>query len=313
MDLKVSLIIPVYNEEATLPILFQRLWKLEKENSSVSWEFIFVNDGSRDGSENILKEVSSQRQNCCVINFSKNFGHQIAVTAGMDHATGDAVGLIDADLQDPPEVIVRMIELWRAGYYIVYGKRRSREGETYFKKKTAELFYKLIARLTKNEIPVDTGDFRLMDRKVVDVMKEMRESNRFVRGLVAWTGFSSVACEYDRKARVAGETKYPFKKMLKFATDAILSFSDFPLKLASYIGWMTTLIGFLSSLLIIYLKLFTALTVPGISAVLVAIIFFGGIQLSILGIVGEYLARVFTETKGRPLYIVRSTMNIGGR
>ncbi|MBI4423397.1 MAG: glycosyltransferase family 2 protein [Elusimicrobia bacterium] len=307
---KISVVIPVFNEREILPLLFERLEGIETRHPEYRWEFIFANDGSSDGSDELLRRQGALKPNYCAIHFSKNFGHQIAVTAGMDYADGDAVALIDADLQDPPEIIVEMIKLWEKGYAIVYGKRRSRAGETFLKKKTAALFYRILSIMTDTDIPVDTGDFRLMDRKVIEVVRQMRESHRFVRGIVAWTGFSSIAYEYDRHCRPAGETKYPLKKMLKFAVDAVLSFSNLPLRIASYIGWLATLLGVLGILTVLYLRLFTVWTVPGISAVLVSVIFIGGVQLTILGIVGEYIGRMFTEMKGRPLYVVKGTDNI---
>lgn len=306
----ISVVIPVYNEEETLPFLFQRLENLEKSNPAYRWEFLFVNDGSRDGSEKVLRERAARFSHYVCLHFSKNFGHQMAVTAGLDHASGDAVGIIDADLQDPPEAFGEMARHWEDGYAIVYGKRRTRAGETFFKKKSAALFYRILSRLTNAQIPVDTGDFRLIDRKVVETLKHMRESHRFIRGLVAWTGYPSLAFEYDRAQRVAGETKYPLKKMIKFASDAILSFSNMPLRLASYIGWTTTGLGLLGIIALLFLKIFTDRAIPGFTTVLVSVIFFGGIQLAILGVIGEYLGLIFDETKRRPLYIIRHRDNI---
>ena len=310
MKKTVSVIIPVFNEEKVLHLLFPRLHGLEKKHADYMWEFVFVNDGSCDRSSLILKEQAARRPNYRCLHFSRNFGHQRAVTAGLDHAKGEVVAILDADLQDPPEVLGEMIRYWEKGYSIVYGKRRRRAGESLFKKKSAEIFYRLLSCLTDTEIPVDTGDFRLMDRKVVETLRGMHESSRFIRGLVAWTGFSSYAYEYDRQPRAAGETKYPLKKMIKFATDAILSFSNLPLRIASYLGWVITGLGLVGIVVVVYLKIFTNQTVPGISAVLVSVIFFGGIQLTILGVVGEYVGRIFDEVKGRPLYIIGDSDNL---
>lgn len=305
----ITVVIPAFNEEETLPALFARLDQLAQRGSEYRWEFLFVNDGSRDRTEVLLKQQALRDPRVRAIHFSRNFGHQMAVTAGLDYASGDAVAVIDADLQDPPEAILEMAALWQQGHHVVYGQRRSREGESWFKRQSAALFYRTLARLTKENIPLDAGDFRLMDRQVVDVVRTLRESHRFVRGIVASVGFSSVPLVYDRHARFAGTTKYPLKKMLRFAADAILSFSNVPLRVASYLGWITTLLGMVGIAVIVGLKLFTDHTVPGISAVLVAIIFFGGVQLTMLGIMGEYIGRIFDETKRRPLYVVRECTN----
>lgn len=310
MNPLISIVIPVYNEEESLPHLFERLDRLEANNPDYRWEFVLVNDGSRDRSEAILRDRTNERKNYAVIHLSKNFGHQNAVTAGMDFARGDAVAIIDADLQDPPEVIAEMLPLWQQGYGIVYGKRRSRSGEGFLKKFTSKVFYRTLAKLTNTDIPLDTGDFRLMDRKVVDVVSSMRESHRFIRGIVAWTGFRSIPLLYDRQSRVAGKTKYPVRKLIRFASDAIFSFSDLPLRFASYLGLMATFIGFVGLIAVVSLRLFTDLMVPAASTLLATIIFFGGVQLSILGIIGAYVGRTFTESKGRPLYIAKELNNI---
>jgi dolichol-phosphate mannosyltransferase len=236
--------------------------------------------------------------------FARNFGHQIAVTAGLDYSRGDAVVIIDADLQDPPEVILDLIEKWREGYEVVYAVRAEREGESWFKKTTASLFYRVIYRITDVNIPLDTGDFRLMDRKVVNIMNQMRERHRFLRGMSSWVGFKQTGVTYKRKARFAGETKYPFSKMLKLALNAITSFSYFPLQLATYIGFITAGLSVIAIPVVILLRLITGTTLEGQATTLIIVLFLGGVQLISLGIIGEYIGRIYDETKGRPLYIV---------
>lgn len=311
MNKLISVVIPVFNEEECLPALFKRLDALEKDAGLYRWEFIFVNDGSSDKSESMLKEKAGARQNYVSIHLSRNFGHQFAITAGLDYADGDAVAIIDADLQDPPEAIIDMLGLWEKGYPIVYGKRRSRCGENALKKWTSSLFYRILSRLTDVDIPLDTGDFRLIDKKVADIVKSMRESHRFLRGMIAWTGFYSVAYEYDRQPRMAGKTKFSFGKMIRFALNAIFSFSEIPLRMASYLGLFVIFLAVLGILFILYLRLFTTITIPGISTVLILIMFFGGIQLLVLGIIGEYVGRIFDGNKKRPLYLIKDINNKG--
>ncbi|NOU73090.1 glycosyltransferase [Paenibacillus sp. LMG 31458] len=299
-----SVVIPVFNEEAVIQETYQHL-KQVMNRTDASYELVFVNDGSRDNSAAIIQGFSAKDERVKLINFSRNFGHQIAITAGMDYASGDAVVVIDADLQDPPELIPEMIAKWKEGYDVVYAKRTERKGETFFKKQTAHLFYRILQASTDIVIPVDTGDFRLMDRKVCDEMSRLTEKNRFVRGLVSWVGFRQTAVEYVRDERAAGETKYPLKKMLKLSMDGITSFSIKPLKLATYLGGALSVSGLAYLMVIIYLKLFTVSTVAGWNGIAIMQLFFSGFILIILGLVGEYIGRIYDESKGRPLYIVR--------
>jgi len=245
-----------------------------------------------------------------IISLSRNFGHQIAITAGIDLASGDYVAVIDGDLQDPPELIADMYRKALTGFDVVYGKRLKRAGETIFKKVTAAAFYRFLNYMCEIDIPTDTGDFRLMSRKVVDAFKQMRERHRFVRGMVPWLGFKSAPLEYDRAERFAGETKYPLSKMLAFATNAILSFSSKPLTMAIRLGFLTIFVGLIGATYMLYLKLFTSIPVPGLTAVLLSIVLFSGVQILLIGIVGEYISRIFEESKGRPLYLVAETINI---
>ncbi|HHT66210.1 MAG: glycosyltransferase family 2 protein [Caldicoprobacterales bacterium] len=299
-----SVVIPMYNEEEVIQETYRRL-KTVMDQSGESYELLFVNDGSRDRSAQIISQLAKTDSNIRLIDFSRNFGHQIAVTAGMDYASGQAIVIIDADLQDPPEVILRMLEKWREGYEVVYGKRLKRHGETIFKKATAYLFYRILGALTNDKIPKDTGDFRLIDRKVCDAMKKLNEKNRFLRGMINWVGFRQVAVEYVRDERWAGETKYPLKKMLKFASDGIFSFTYKPLKLATYLGFLLSFSGFLYLLYVLYQKLFTDSTTAGWASLIAVNLVFNGIILLILGILGEYVGRIYEEVKGRPLYIVK--------
>lgn len=263
-----------------------------------------IDDGSTDGSTDLIREYRDRDPRVVPVIFARNFGHQIAVTAGLDYARGDAVVIIDSDLQDPPEVILDMIEKWRGGYEVVFAVRTEREGESWFKEFTASLFYRLIYRITDVDIPLDTGDFRLLDRKVVDVMGQMRERHRFLRGMSVWVGFKQTGVEYKRAARFSGETKYPFKKMLKFATDAITSFSYFPLQLAMYIGFISAGISILAIPIVVILRLAGSQAFFGQASTLIAVLFLGGVQLISLGILGEYIGRLYDEAKGRPLYII---------
>jgi glycosyltransferase involved in cell wall biosynthesis len=299
-----SIVIPVYNEEAIIYETYKRL-KHVMDSTKERYELLFVNDGSQDRTASILKECANRDSSVKLIDFSRNFGHQIAITAGMDYAAGDAIVVIDADLQDPPELILEMIEKWQEGYEVVYAKRIERKGETFFKKKTAALFYRLLRFSTDIDIPVDTGDFRLIDRKVCDEMKKIPEKNRFVRGLVSWVGFRQTAVEYVRDERLAGETKYPLKKMLKLSMDGMTSFSYKPLKLATYSGGLLSFAGFVYMLFVLYLKLFTHKTVTGWASLIIIQLLFNGIVLFILGVIGEYIGRIYDETKDRPLYIIR--------
>jgi polyisoprenyl-phosphate glycosyltransferase len=305
----ISLVFPIFNEESVIPTLFERLDSVVAEltQNGDRLEAIFVNDGSRDKSLLMLKELSQTRDWVRVLSFSRNFGHQIAVTAGMQYSKGDAVILLDADLQDPPELLPEMIRLWREdGWEVVYGVRVSRAGETAFKKLTASLFYKGLRRLTNVDIPADTGDFRLMDRKVVDALNTMGEQHRFLRGMSSWVGFRQVGLPYDRDARFAGETKYPFRKMFKLAIDAVTSFSHAPLKLATNLGWTIAFgaIGFGIFTIIRYYSAPAGTFQPGWASIIVVLLSLSAVQLITLGMVGEYIARIYDEVKGRPLYLV---------
>ncbi|WP_415890278.1 glycosyltransferase family 2 protein [Neptuniibacter sp. SY11_33] len=306
-----SIVIPVFNEEEVLPEALSRFVKLkDKMSDVVSVELIFVDDGSRDSSLNILKAAAKTDETIKVLSFSRNFGHQIAITAGMDQAHGDFVAVIDADLQDPPELIEDMYAVATSGYDVVYGKRKSRAGETLFKKATASAFYRMMSYLCDVDIPRDTGDFRVVSRRVVEAFRGLRERHRFVRGMIPWIGFSAVPFEYERQERFAGETKYPLKKMLSFAANAIFSFSKKPLTLAIRLGVATIALGLLMAVYFLYMKLFTDTPVPGLTAILVSIVFFSGVQIAFMGGLGEYIARIFEEAKGRPLYFVAETINI---
>lgn len=299
-----SVIVPMYNEEEVIGTTFERL-KQVMDSLGERYELIFVNDGSKDRSAEIIKELAEEHQEVVLIDFSRNFGHQIAITAGMDYARGDAIIIIDADLQDPPEVILQMIDKWREGYEVVYGKRVKRKGETWFKKATAKIFYRTLRALTNVDIPADTGDFRLIDRKVCDVLKGLKEKNRFVRGLVSWIGFRQTSVEFVREERFAGVTKYPLKRMLRFALDAITSFSYKPLKIASYIGFTISFFSFIYLVIVVYQRLFTNTTTAGWTSIVAINLLFNGIILILLGVIGEYIGRIYDETKNRPLYIVR--------
>ncbi len=299
-----SVIVPMFNEEEVIEHTYDRL-KQVMDQTNEPYELVFVNDGSRDRTVELISMIADFDPNVRLINFSRNFGHQIAITAGMDYATGDAVIVIDADLQDPPEVILQMIDKWKEGYEVVYGKRLKRKGETVFKKVTAKLFYRTLRSLTNVEIPVDTGDFRLIDRKVCDVLRGLKEKNRFVRGLVSWIGFRQTMVEYEREERFAGVTKYPLKKMIAFAVDGITSFSYKPLKIATYIGFTLSVTSFLYLLVVLVQKLALGGTVAGWASIVAVNLLFNGIILMLLGLIGEYIGRIYEESKNRPLYIVR--------
>ncbi len=300
-----SIVVPVYNEQEVLTELFRRI-KLVMDGLNEPWELILVDDGSRDDSARIIQDLHGSDSRVKGISFSRNFGFQEAVTAGLAHSQGDAVILADADLQDPPEAIPEMIAKWRQGSDVVYGVRAQRSGETLFKKLTAKIFYRTIHRITSVDIPLDTGDFRLMDRRVVDAILKMPERNRFLRGMVPWVGYRQTGVLYERQARYAGESKFKsIRQMLPFALDAITSFSYFPLQLATYLGFFIAAISLLAVLVVIILRLFGQhQELTGQATTLVSVLFLGGIQLISLGIIGEYLGRIYDEVKGRPLYLV---------
>lgn len=301
----ISILAPVYNEEPVLPELYRRVRAVMDEQDE-PWELVLVDDGSRDDSAAVIADLHDEDPRVKGISFSRNFGFQIAVTAGLDHVQGDAVILTDADLQDPPEIFPKMLGKWREGYDVVYGVRASREGETRFKLLTAKLFYRLIYRITDIEIPLDTGDFRLMDRRVVDAIRRMPERNRFLRGMVPWVGFRQTGVTYERRARYAGDSKFSsMRQMLPFALDAITSFSYLPLQLATFIGFGLAALSALAIIAVIALRLFgPSNPLLGQATTLVTVLFLGGVQLISLGIIGEYLGRIYDEVKGRPLYLV---------
>jgi glycosyltransferase involved in cell wall biosynthesis len=304
MSVKFSIVAPIFNELDNLAELHRRVTEVMAA-SNEAWELVLVDDGSTDGSTSRILELAKQDKHVRPVIFARNFGHQPAITAGWDYARGDAVVIIDADLQDPPEAIPELIAKWRQGYEVVYAVRAEREGEGWFKKTTAALFYRIVQRITDVKIPVDTGDFRLMDRKVVDVLKTMHERHRFPRGMSAWVGFRQIGVPYKRAARHAGVTKYPFNKMLKLALNAITGFSYFPLQLATYIGFATAGLAIISIPVVIILRLAGHGAFLGQATTLLAVLFLGGVQLIFLGVLGEYLGRIYDEVKGRPLYIVR--------
>ena len=272
-----------------------------------SWELVLVDDGSQDGSTDMIRQLAVDDAHVRPVIFARNFGHQIAVTAGLDYSRGKAVTIIDSDLQDPPEVILDLIAKWREGYEVVFAVRAEREGETAFKLWTASLFYRLIDKITDVRIPMDTGDFRLMDRRVVDVMNRMREHHRFLRGMSAWVGFKQVGVPYKRLARFAGSTKYPFRKMLKLALTAITGFSYLPLQIATFLGFIAAGLSLVAALVVMILRATTGEVFLGQASTLIAVLFLGGVQLISLGILGEYIGRIYDEVKGRPLYIVRES------
>lgn len=303
MTFQYSIIAPIFNEVENIPELHRRISEV-MDSTGEPWELVMVDDGSTDGSTDLIRELAISDNRVRPVIFARNFGHQIAVTAGLDFSRGEAVVIIDADLQDPPELILDMIAKWQEGYQVVYAIRSEREGETWFKEFTASLFYRLIYRITDVDIPLDTGDFRLLDRKVVNVMGQMRERHRFLRGMSVWVGFKQTGVEYKRSARFAGETKYPLNKMVKFATDAITSFSYFPLQLAMYLGFISAGISIVVIPIVIFMRLAGSQAFFGQASTLVAVLFLGGVQLISLGILGEYVGRLYDEAKGRPLYII---------
>jgi len=303
-----SVVVPLYNEGANVgPLLERIVAAVEALPEAPPYEIVLVNDGSTDDTAAAIRAEMQRRRHVVLVNLSRNFGHQLAATAGIELATGDAIVLMDGDLQDPPELIAAFWAKWREGFDVVYAVRRTRKGESAFKLFTARAFYRIIKRLTKVAIPVDTGDFRLMSRRVVEALRRSPERHRFLRGMVSWVGFNQTSVEYDRDVRHAGETKYPLPTMLRFAMDGITSFSDIPLRFASYLGFIVSAVAFVYALVVIAFKLFSlkppAYT-PGWASTIVAVLFLGGVQLMSLGILGEYLGRVYDEVKGRPLYLI---------
>lgn len=304
-----SVVVPLYNEEEVIGETYKQLTAV-MEGLGISYEIIMVNDGSRDATEQLARAICTADKRIKLINFSRNFGHQTAITAGMDAAQGQCVVVIDADLQDPPEVIPKMIEKWKEGFDVVYGKRISREGETFFKKFTAKMFYRTLNKMTDVDIPVDTGDFRLIDSKVKDALLEVREHNRYVRGIVSWLGFKTAPVEFERHKRFAGTTKYPLKKMLKLAKDALLSFSFKPLKIAMRTGIFLTAASLIYLIVALILGICGVLGQTGMLFVALSVaLLFQGITLTVMGIQNEYMARMYDEARNRPLYLIRDRVN----
>lgn len=307
-----SIVVPVYDEQEALPELYERLrWLLERLDGDA--EVILVDDGSRDDSYALMLDLNRRDPRFKLLQLSRNFGHQVAITAGLDFAAGRAVIVMDADLQDPPEAALAMAERWREGFDVVYGVRRERRGETRFKRITAAVFYRLLQRLADVEIPADAGDFRLLDRKALDAYLAMREHDRYVRGMVSWVGFNQIGVAYNRDERRAGTTKYPFRKMIKFAADGIVSFSNAPLRLALGLGFLVSASSFLYGFVAILLNVTGAFTVPGWTSIIIVTSFLGGVQLIVLGVIGEYVGRTYVETKGRPLYVVNREAGLADR
>lgn len=304
----VSVVVPVYNEAEVIGEMYRRLTQVASTLPDLEYELVVVDDGSRDQSYAALVSLARVDPRLRVLKLSRNFGHQTAITAGIDVARGDAVVVIDADLQDPPEVIPEMVQRWREGFDVVYGVRHKRAGETMMKLATASVFYRMLHRMTNISIPVDAGDFRLMSRRAADQLRAMREKDRFVRGLISWIGFRQASVAYHREARFAGTTKYPLRKMLKFAVDGLTSFSTLPLKLATWMGYLASAFAFIY-LGSVFVQKWLGRTVEGWATIMVAMLFMGGVQLICLGIMGEYIGRIFTEAKGRPLYVVEEFVN----
>jgi glycosyltransferase involved in cell wall biosynthesis len=299
-----SFVVPIYDEAECLPELVKRLDDLMERLNGPA-EVVLVDDGSRDGSYDLIVETCERDPRFKTIQFSRNFGHQVAITAGLDFASGDAVVVMDADLQDPPEVVLEMVERWRDGYDVVHAVREARTGESAFKRASAALFYRFIRKLSDVEIPADAGDFRLIDRQALDAFKQMRESNRYVRGMFGWIGFKQTTIRYVRAPRFAGTSKYPLRKMIRFALDGIIGFSSVPLRIALQVGFLLSALSIGAGILAIILKLTGAFEVPGWASLIVAITFLGGVQLSTLGVLGEYVSRIQDQVRGRPLYFVR--------
>ena len=299
-----SVVVPVYNEEEVLPEFHRRLAEV-LDGLTMKSEIVYINDGSVDSSLEKMRQFKTEDGRIAMIDLSRNFGKEIAMTAGMDHAHGDAVVVIDADLQDPPELIPKMIEQWKLGYDVVYAQRISREGESVFKKATAHLFYRVIQKLSRIKIPPDAGDFRLLSRRAVVALSGLREQHRFMKGLFAWIGYPQKAIPYERDARYGGKTKWSYVGLWNFAIEGITSFSTIPLKVATYLGVLTAFVSFLFGMFIVVKTIFFGNPVPGYPSLLVVVLFLGGIQLMALGVIGEYLGRMFDETKGRPLYFLK--------
>lgn len=301
----ISYVFPIYNESGNIALLYKTMDALLRSNTKYNYELVFINDGSRDDSLKQLVELQKKDKRITVIDFSRNFGHQIAVTAGLDQAKGDAVIIMDSDMQDPPKVSFELIKKWEEGFDVVYAQRRTRK-DTFFKKFTADMFYRTLQKLADIDIPRNTGDFRLIDRKVVDELSKFREHNRFLRGMVSFVGFKQTAVLFDRDERHAGETGYPLKKMIKFAADGIFSFSTVPLKMISTMGYIVAAISLLGIIYAIFMKIFfPEVTIEGWTLMIISVLFIGGIQLIMLGVLGSYIGRIYTEAQNRPLYMIK--------
>ncbi len=306
-NLVYSIVAPIYNEEGNIDLLYERIAQV-MDQTGEAWELILVNDGSRDQSPAMMDALAAKDPRVRVIHFARNFGHQTAVTAGIDFASGAATVLIDADLQDPPELILEMIERWKAGYQVVYAIREERKGESWFKLTTAKLFYRMVYRITDIDIPVDTGDFRLMDRRVVEVLQQMREHNRFIRGMTSWVGFKQTGVQYVREARHSGETKYPFRKMVRFAMDAVTSFSYFPLQIMLTVSVVLGTIALLGIPIVALLRLALGTDFFGGQATtIILVLLLSSFQMFFMFFLGQYVARIYDETRNRPLYVVAQT------
>lgn len=301
---KITILVPAYNEEESLNALYERISKIMNEMSNYEFELLFVNDGSRDNTLKIIKELRQKDERICYVDFSRNFGKEIAMIAGLDYATGDCVIIMDADLQDPPELVPKMVELWEQGYDDVYAKRKSRAGETWLKKFTSKMYYKVLQSLTKVEIQKDTGDFRLLDRRCVNALKKMRESGRCSKSMFSWIGYNKKEIMYDRDPRFAGQTKWNYKKLIDLAIDGITSFTTSPLRISTYISIPTFLALVVYFIYVIVKCIRLNVAIQAYQAIILLILFFAGIQIILIGIMGEYLGRIFNESKNRPLYLV---------
>lgn len=301
---KISILIPAYNEEEVLERLYQRVGKLANDNKAFEFEFLFVNDGSQDKTMPMIKEYADSDGRIAYVDLSRNFGKEIAMIAGLDYVTGDAVVIIDADLQDPPELIPKMIGYWEEGYDDVYAKRNSREGESWLKKTTSKIYYRMLQKATHIQIQQDTGDFRLLDRKCIEALKQIRESQRYTKGMFSWIGFKKKEISYNRDPRAAGVTKWNYPKLINFAIDGLTSFTTAPLRISSVMGFIISLVAFIYIVVIIVRTLVYGVQAAGYPSIMAVVLFLGGVQLLSLGVIGEYIGRIFNETKGRPLYFV---------
>ena len=306
---KISILIPAYNEEAVLDTLYNRLGTLANNNKNYEFEFLFVNDGSRDKTLPMIRDFAEMDTRVSYVNLSRNFGKEIAMAAGFDYVTGDATVIIDADLQDPPELIPEMIKFWEEGYDDVYAKRKDREGESWFKKFSSKTFYRILDKVSHVPIQIDTGDFRLLDSRAVDALREMRESQRYTKGMFSWIGFHKKEILYDRDPRVAGETKWNYSRLINFAIDGITSFTTAPLRISTYVGFFVSIVAFIYLIVVVLQTIFFGNELAGYPSTLAVILFLGGVQLLSLGIIGEYIGRIFNETKQRPLYFVEEYHN----